>query len=189
MIIATQAYVEKIRSLHLQLGIPVDFGNRSRLPLQPECEELQDAGRDLFGRPQSMEARTLLAWNIMRAAAAKDDVGLLLVSAFRSLDYQSDLIRRKLNQGTLIKDILQVIAAPGYSEHHTGRALDLTTQGCPCLEEAFDETAAFRWLTEQAGHYGFVMSFPRDNPYEIGYEPWHWTYWSDLQSQCLPGTG
>ncbi len=102
------------------------------------------------------------------------EIELLLVSAFRSVDYQRSIFDRKLAQGVPLDDILRVNAAPGYSEHHTGRAVDIATRGCPPLTEAFETTDAFEWLTRNAGRFGFEMSYPRDNPYGIAYEPWHW---------------
>jgi D-alanyl-D-alanine carboxypeptidase len=90
------------------------------------------------------------------------------------VDYQRAIFDRKRSQGVSVDEILRVNAAPGYSEHHTGRAVDIATRGCPPLTEAFDATDAFRWLTNNAVRFGFEMTFPRDNPYGIAYEPWHW---------------
>ena len=73
-------------------------------------------------------------------------------------------------------EILTVNAAPGYSEHHSGLALDLGAPGEPPAQESFERTATFAWLTQKACTYGFAMSYPRDNPYGIVYEPWHWRY-------------
>jgi D-alanyl-D-alanine carboxypeptidase len=98
------------------------------------------------------------------------------VSAFRSVHYQKEIIRRKLEKGQSVADILRVSAAPGYSEHHTGHALDLTTPGTAVLEEEFEESEAFGWLTAHAGEFGFHMSFPRGNPHGVAYEPWHWAW-------------
>jgi D-alanyl-D-alanine carboxypeptidase len=75
-----------------------------------------------------------------------------------------------------IADILKINAAPGYSEHHTGRALDLTTADSPPLEVGFETTQAYAWLVEHAGEHGFRLSYPRDNPHGINYEPWHWAF-------------
>ena len=72
--------------------------------------------------------------------------------------------------------ILQVNAAPGFSEHHSGLALDIGTPGEPPAEETFEHTAAFAWLQSDAGQHGFAMSYPRDNPNGIVYEPWHWRF-------------
>ena len=46
----------------------------------------------------------------------------------------------------------------------------------PPAEESFETTPAFAWLQANAGGYGFAMSYPRDNPHGIVYEPWHWRY-------------
>jgi D-alanyl-D-alanine carboxypeptidase len=73
-----------------------------------------------------------------------------------------------------LDDILAVNTAPGFSEHHSGRALDLSTPGEAAAEESFESTSAFAWLCAHAARFGFVLSYPRDNPHGIVYEPWHW---------------
>jgi D-alanyl-D-alanine carboxypeptidase len=67
-----------------------------------------------------------------------------------------------------------VNAAPGFSEHHSGRALDISAQGEPAAEISFQDCPAFEWLQRFASEFGFRMSFPQDNPHGISYEPWHW---------------
>ena len=122
----------------------------------------------------SIEAAVGVPHREILRKARKDDVELLLVSGFRSVDYQAGLIRNKLNSGQRIEDILQVNVAPGFSQHHTGRAIDLATPGYKPLLEEFEESAAFAWLQEYAAKFGFAMSYPRNNPEGIIYEPWHW---------------
>ena len=112
----------------------------------------------------------------MRDAASTNDVDLQVVSAFRSADYQLGIIERKLARGQSVAEILHVSAAPGYSEHHSGRALDLTTPGFVALEEEFETSSAFAWLRANAGRFGFTLSYPRGNPHAIAYEPWHWCW-------------
>ncbi|HLP25741.1 MAG TPA: D-alanyl-D-alanine carboxypeptidase family protein, partial [Acidobacteriota bacterium] len=34
----------------------------------------------------------------------------------------------------------------------------------------------FRWLKRHAGEFGFTLSYPKNNPHQIGYEPWHWCW-------------
>ena len=84
-----------------------------------------------------------------------------------------------------IEDILKVSAAPGYSEHHSGRALDITTPGYDVLEEVFEASPAFRWLEKNASHYRFRLSYPRDNPHGVVYEPWHWYWHGQNQAQAI----
>ena len=163
-----------LRELHTELGIPDDYGRDGSRPAYDEAVELVEVGPNLVGRMQRLTPETARQWQAMQAAAAAQSVTLLIVSGFRSIDYQARLIRKKLNAGQLVSDILAVVAAPGYSEHHTGRAVDIASPGSRPLTEEFEESEAFRWLLQHAAEYGFFLSYPRDNPAGFIYEPWHW---------------
>ena len=163
-----------LRDLHTELGIPADYGGDGNKPVYEEADELVEVGPNLVGRMQRLTPQTAEKWAEMQAAAEADGVALLLVSGFRSIDYQARLIRKKINAGQTVSEILAVNAAPGYSEHHTGRAVDIATPGSRPLTEEFEDSDAFRWLKEHAATYGFSMSYPRDNPAGFIYEPWHW---------------
>jgi len=169
----------RILALHANLGIPADYSRQRSLPLQREARRLVPVGPDIYQREQLLLAPAARAWHAMVRAAAAGGVELQLVSAYRSVTYQEGILRRKLEQGQPIEDILRVSAAPGFSEHHSGRAVDVTTPGFPVLEEVFEESTAFAWLGEHAGQFGFRMSFPRGNPHGVAYEPWHWAWWGD----------
>ena len=173
---AAPDYREGIATLHAEFGIPADYAEKRRLPLCEEAQELVSIGTDLLGREQRLAPRAAVAWRRMHAAAEHDGIQLVTVSAFRSVEYQAALIRRKLDRGMAIADVLKINAAPGYSEHHTGRALDLTTPDSQPLEVGFETTAAYAWLTRHAGEHGFRLSYPRNNPHGINYEPWHWAF-------------
>jgi D-alanyl-D-alanine carboxypeptidase len=171
-----EQYREWIVSIHKELGIPEDYLTSTKLPLQHEALHLVDVEHDILDRPQLLALDAAEAWNRMREAAAADGIDLKLVSAFRSVTYQSNLIRKKLDRGEKTQDILKVNTAPGYSEHHTGLAIDLTAGDIEPLTEEFETTEAFAWLRKRAGDFGFSLSYPRDNPYGIVYEPWHWRF-------------
>ncbi|MGH7489266.1 MAG: M15 family metallopeptidase [bacterium] len=140
---------------------------------------MTDIGLDINQRMRQLTPTAAQAWQAMQQRAERDGATLLIVSAFRSVDYQRELIARKLAKGESIDSILRVMAAPGYSEHHTGRALDLTAPGLPPLEEAFEATDSFAWLNQHAADFDFHLSYPRDNPHGIVYEPWHWAFVRD----------
>lgn len=159
-----------------ELGVPADYGRHRSLKQQREPRRLTFVGYDVHDRPQWLAPRAAGAWLRMRHAAALGQVELQLVSAFRSIAYQVSIIERKLARGQDMAQILDVSAAPGYSEHHTGRAIDVTTPGFASLEEEFEQSPAFRWLTHNAVKYGFSLSFPRGNRHGIAYEPWHWCW-------------
>ena len=167
-------YATRIALIHRELGIPRDYARQFQLPLRAEAQGLISIGADVYGRSQQLQPHAARNWQAMRSQAQRDDVLLLVISAFRSVDYQRGVIARKLATGKTIGEILRVNAAPGYSEHHTGCALDLTTSEQRSLETVFENTSAFTWLRQNAGHFGFSLSYPRDNPHGIAYEPWHW---------------
>jgi D-alanyl-D-alanine carboxypeptidase len=165
-----------VRRLHA-LGLDEDaYRERTRLALVAEPHVLAWAGRDRYRRPLWLDGEAAPAWRAMQRAARADDVVLEAISGYRSHDYQLGIFRRKLARGQSVDAILKVNAAPGFSEHHDGRALDVSTPGEPAAEESFEATPAFAWLRGRAGDFGFVMSYPRDNPHGIVYEPWHWRY-------------
>jgi D-alanyl-D-alanine carboxypeptidase len=159
-----------------ELGITKDLIEACPMPVCEECTDLVDAGLDLFSRPQQMTPKTFEAWCAMKAAAKSDGLELNLVSAHRSIEYQCELIRRKLEEGRSIDDILQVNAIPGYSEHHTGRALDLHAGDGKPLEFEFENHPVFTWLCNNAAEFDFHLSYPRGNSSGINYEPWHWCF-------------
>lgn len=169
-------FQHKLSALHRALGIAADYTTSCKLPLCVEPDELVDTELDYYNRRQRLTPAAFESWSAMRAAAHSDDISLFLISAYRSLQYQHDLIAGKLAEGRSIEQILAVNAAPGFSEHHTGRAVDVGTEGCDALQLEFENTEAFRWLSENAQAYGFHMTYPRHNPYGIDFEPWHWCF-------------
>lgn len=171
------------------LGLDASYGERTGLPLTAEPSQLQFAGRDRYSRPLWLRHDAAKAWTRMYAAARADGIGLEAVSGYRSHDYQLGIFERKLARGLTVPEILTVNAAPGFSEHHSGRALDVSTPGEPSAEESFERTAAFEWLQENAGVHGFTMSYPRDNPHGIVYEPWHWYFSGDRANVDAASSG
>jgi D-alanyl-D-alanine carboxypeptidase len=115
-------------------------------------------------------------WRNLKEAALGDGISLFIVSAFRSIDRQTEIVRKKLEAGMAIEEILTVCAPPGFSEHHTGRAIDLSTPGSRAVEIEFDQTAAFAWLNVHAAKFRFYLSYPVGNQCGYQYEPWHWCF-------------
>ena len=165
-----------LRQCWRTFGIADDYGRARGLHRVREPRRLVSIGHDIHGRPQWLALAAARAWQRMHAAATQAGVELLVVSAFRSIAYQCGIVERKLARGVSIGEILRVNAAPGFSEHHSGCALDLTTPDSADLEESFENSAAFAWLGLHAAHFGFTLSYPRGNPHGIAYEPWHWCF-------------
>lgn len=164
------------------LGADGDLARRRHLPIHPEARRLICVGTGTDGRDKFLTPAAAVAWQAMRDAAAGHGVALLLISAFRSFDYQLALIRGKLAKGRDIDDILRINAPPGCSEHHSGRAIDIGYAGMPPLEEDFETTPAFAWLRQHAAGFGFHLSYPRGNRHGYLYEPWHWCFHARLSA-------
>lgn len=128
------------------------------------------------GKTHRLHPDALKAWRFMCDEARASGICLRLVSAFRSVARQQEIIDRKLAKGFSAAEIYAVNARPGYSEHHSGRAVDITTDDVEPLEVSFEATDAFAWLQQYAGGHHFRLSYPRGNAYGITYEPWHWCY-------------
>ena len=164
-----------LENLFTELGIPADYGRELGLPRYAEAETLVEVGENIVGKTQTLAPLGAERWDSMVAEASAHGVQLLIVSGFRSLEYQAGLIRKKLAAGQKIEEILKVNAAPGYSQHHTGLAIDIATPGSRPLTEEFEATEAFEWLSSNAESFGFSMTYPRNNRYGFVYEPWHWS--------------
>ena len=166
--------------IHRELSISADYEQRTGLPRFDEVSlsNLIVAQLDHAGRPLVLTKFAGEAWMAMRSAAEKEGVSLQPFSGFRSYVYQQGLFQAKIAKGSSIDQILKSLAAPGYSEHHTGEAVDITTENCPAGEADFESTSAHAWLVTNAERFGFKESFPRGNPHNLVYEPWHWKYHS-----------
>jgi D-alanyl-D-alanine carboxypeptidase len=132
-----------------------------------------------------MRKAAAVKYQEMANAAAADGIYLVPISAFRSLNDQDHLffeIKAERGQGPSKR--AEVSAPPGYSEHHTGYAIDIGDSNTPetNLSQSFENTTAFKWLQANAAYFSFEISFPKNNVQGVNYEPWHWRYVGDRHS-------
>lgn len=121
----------------------------------------------------------------MQKAARASGIILTPISGFRSVSEQEYLFFKvKEQRGQNATKRAEVSAPPGYSEHHTGYAVDIGDGKTPGtnLSPSFEKTSAFRWLKNNANQYSFELSFPPNNPQGVSYEPWHWRFVGDSPS-------
>ncbi len=99
-----------------------------------------------------LEITAARAFREMANAARKTGIVLGIRSGFRSHDKQRQLYREyRRGWGNLA-------ARPGYSNHQSGRAVDIY----------IDDYAVYEWLKQHAGKFGFKRTVKR--------EAWHWEY-------------
>lgn len=164
-------------------------GPNSLLGHRPYADAAAETLSPLASNPAiRLRSTAAKAFDALQAAAAQEGVQLLALSGFRSKQEQRSLffdVKAERNQS--VTERASVSAPPGYSEHHTGYAIDIGDANAPNthLETTFEQTAAFRWLQANAKRFNFELSFPRNNPQQVSYEPWHWRFVGDVDSLRL----
>lgn len=139
-----------------------------------------------------LDKRIIEAYQELSEDAQKAGYPLVIISAYRSVDEQTQIFDRRVtqyeNQGMdedqATKKTKETSTEPGHSEHHTGLALDIVDenwqQSSPqnVLEEEFGNEDSAKWLAEHASDYGFILRYPKgkDEITQISYEPWHFRY-------------
>lgn len=130
------------------------------------------------GRVVQLRAEAARAFRAMQASAQLAGVELVPISGYRTRSYQEGLFTRAVGKYGSEQSAARWVAPPGYSEHHSGLAIDIGALESPetDVETTFEHTPAFAWLKENAHRFGFEISFPKDNRQGVSYEPWHWRY-------------
>ena len=106
--------------------------------------------------------------------ASNVDIPIYVDSAYRSFNEQKALKSGyKVVYGAGTSN--QFSADQGYSEHQLGTTVDLLTSGIDGNIDNFEGTKAYTWLNNNAYHFGFVLSYPKDNKFYV-FEPWHWRF-------------
>lgn len=129
-----------------------------------------------YKSPREQEA--LEAFEQMKSDALKDGIILNIRSGYRSYNTQISLFNRYAkNDGAEVANTYS--AKPGYSEHQTGLAFDITNRNTNKAPGSwFDDTAEAQWLYENAHNYGFILRYPQGKEHVTGYiyESWHYRY-------------
>jgi zinc D-Ala-D-Ala carboxypeptidase len=174
---ATQSCAEpNFQEIWKELGITSKYLEANKVPAQTETRELvyvdtAPQGRDIFLVPAAADE-----WFKMKSAANRDGITLILSHGFRSIAFQSRLIQNRLKKGESLESILTRVAIPGFSEHHTGCAIDVGSVDCFPPTQELAKTKTYEWLVRHAGEFRFYLSYPERNPFGIIFEPWHWCY-------------
>lgn len=148
---------------------------------------------------KTLQTEAAEAFLSMQAAAAKDGVDVRMQSGYRSVSYQKKLYDNKtqyyrnkgLSEAAAREKAATIVNPPGCSEHNCGLAADLNSPEHTTLDTGFADTAAFRWLCENAERYGFILRYPKEAESVTGitYEPWHWRYVGPENAALLNRSG
>ncbi len=153
--------------VNTQREIPADY--------VPKLMEVASSGK-------YMDARVAPYYNDMYAAAKKDGITLTPYSGYRSYARQlrnynnltdTYMSQYKLSREEAAKKAATVILPPGTSEHNLGLAMDICN-----TNSTFSTQKEYKWLTEHAHEYGFILRYTAEKQDITGIipEPWHWRY-------------
>lgn len=125
-----------------------------------------------------MKAEAAQAMSNMIAAANAEGVYPVVTTAYRDYAFQESLYNGYVERdGVEAADTYS--SRPGYSDHQTGLAADISCESNSYnLNQEFENTAEGQWLAQHAHEYGFVMRYPNGKEAVTGYtyEPWHFRY-------------
>ncbi len=150
--------------------------------IPPDLINIADTRRDGRNIQQMREyaAKALEAFFIEMRACGISDVSV--TSAYRAYSYQVQLFEQRvdmypsLSRAEAEARAATVVAIPGSSEHQSGLCIDM--HNLPSADISFAKTASFKWVSENAHKFGFILRFPADKTEITGisYEPWHYRY-------------
>lgn len=102
---------------------------------------------------------------------------IIIVSGYRDIASQQSIYdSRVASQGEEMAKLY--VAMPGFSEHHTGLAIDMSFYTTAGASVPVEEHEFGYWIHENCDNYGFVLRYPDDkiDITKIGYESWHYRY-------------
>lgn len=139
-----------------------------------------------------LRKETFEAFQKMSAAAKKDGVHLIIISATRNFDAQKKIWENKWNGKTKVEGknlitvpdlkersrlIMLYSSMPGTSRHHWGTDMDLNSLDNNYFEKG-EGKKIYDWLTVHASEYEFCQPYTNKVHGRTGYEEekWHWSY-------------
>ena len=153
----------------------------NKLPDDWEDKVVLKEAENRYGEKYLVEEKTLENFLALQEELKEEGIIIELDSAYRSVEEQ-----QKLWDDWTIEFgedyVKQYVAVPGYSEHHTGLAIDI------CIEkdgkrindndEMIAEEEIFAEIHKHLADHGFILRYFKDSFSITGYdyEPWHFRY-------------
>jgi D-alanyl-D-alanine carboxypeptidase len=164
-------------------------------PVNPVGTEYEPPELEYVSGDYAVDSRIAPALKRMIADAKLEGVNLMICSAYRTAQYQSELHNRQIDYYKSIgqSDVEAVATAstivvpPGTSEHQTGLAVDIVEPEYQTLDDGFADTLAAKWLYENSWKYGFILRYPQDKTEitKVIFEPWHYRFVGEENARII----
>lgn len=128
---------------------------------------------DIRLKREAAEALDVMLKDFCKAVGSND---INVISGFRSVELQQKLFEEK-TELCGEKEAQRWVARPGYSEHHSGYAVDFGIYRNGASSK-FNGKGKYRWLQAHAHEYGFVLRYATEKEKTTGIagESWHFRY-------------
>ncbi len=137
--------------------------------------------KNSFGREFQIERETHAHFVKLREALLANGIQVELDSVYRSVSRQQE-IAKEFTEKYGEDYVKKYVAVPGFSEHHTGMAVDICLVVNGNVIDDNDEMIAqkdiFAQIHPLLPKYGFILRYPAGKEKITGYsyEPWHFRY-------------
>lgn len=141
------------------------------------CYLNEDEKREIF-----ICKEVLLAFIEMHRAAEKDGIHIAILEGYRSIEDQKNIVQKLVD--TRGEEVANKQAAPaGFSEHHTGFAIDIGGKGHEDKRFKNNNEDVYKWIEANCYKYGFMIKNLKGKEHITGtiYEPWHIRYLGNLE--------
>ena len=138
-----------------------------------------------LGDDVEVEKKAYDAYLALKADLEAEGVFVDLDSARRSVEEQQRIMDDFTEQYGA-DYAAKIVATPGFSEHHTGLALDLylniNGEDVYLNEDMMQYPEIWAKIHEKLADYGFILRYLEDKEHitGYGYEPWHLRYINDV---------
>ena len=154
---------------------------QNKLPDDWESKVKLSEAKNAWNETIKVEKTALKHYWKLSDELKKEGVEIILDSAYRSVKEQQDLWK-DFEKKYGIDYVKKYVAVPGYSEHHTGLAIDVVIKKDGKLIEENDdmikEREIFAKVHKKLAKHGFILRYleGKDNITGYSYEPWHFRY-------------
>ena len=152
-----------------------------KLPDDWESNVVLEEATNRYGETYKVEKKALEQFLKLQKELADEGIYIELDSTTRSVAEQQKL----WDDWTVEKGedyVKKYVAVPGYSEHHTGLAIDVCLdkdgKRIADTDDMIAEREIFAKVHEKLPKYGFILRYleGQDDKTGYSYEPWHFRY-------------
>lgn len=177
---SNSVFTNNVRNNHIQANqtrqrVQVDLNNTSYGFYRYDEVNINGLSRlnlssNVMGKPEAINKL-----NQLISEAKSNGIIINVNYGFRSIEEQRYLFYEQAQaKGQTQDQRAKSCSPPGFSEHHTGYAFDISPR-----------SQDYAWLIKNAPKYGFEMSYPQGNHQGVNYEPWHWRYVGNQEAKNI----